>query len=269
MLAVLPLVATGCIEHLKHAVPFPREPVPTVEDVIAPLHERTTPVATLWLRGSAKLRMKYVPGWMHFDATILATPPDRLRLRAFRNAVLVYEILADEWGLRVHNAIDKRFYAGSHAFVRRSNVPWTGLASALLRDGLLVESSLLDRLKSGGTATVHRHWKTWELRIEDADGEVRARFDRVTRRVVALRCKPATGGRATRLKYGEMLEVGGVRLPRWVELDHGPSRIHARFDVSEADRPKVNIPGGFDPRVFRLEPPPGQRWLPLDQLRLR
>ena len=260
---ILLFLAAGCAGSLRPAGRLWREGTPTVEALVAPLRREAVPIETLWLRGRVTLRRRYLPGRLHCDVTVLAEPPDRLRLRAYRNVTIrVMDVLADARGVRIYDALENRYFAGGSEALPVSGLPWVDLAKALLQDGLLVEQAVLRRVDSATRAQVRRRWKTWEMRLEHAGECCLVRFDRATGRIVALSRTPARGGVAARLQYGDFLEVGGVQLPRRVELEYGRARV--RLDVFDDPAPKINVPGGFDPRVFQLEPPPGQRWLPLE-----
>jgi hypothetical protein len=257
------LTAWGCARPLAFISHFRRERPPTVESLTAPLRRRFRPVKTLWLRARVRVRQPGRPGQGIFDATILAEFPDLLRLRAYRNAtILVFDFLANEKELRLHDALSKQYYSADYETLRRSRSPWSGLTPSLLIQALLVDQTVLDRILSARSATVRRRWKTLEVSCETADGNVRIVFDRAGGQIVGLTYRSAAGGKPTRVDYGEMVDVEGVRLPRWVEVEHGPSRMRLRLDVLEY---KVNPP--LSPEVFAIRLPAGQSWWPLETLR--
>lgn len=270
-LALAVAVAGGCAPARTWLRPPCLEPAPAVEALVAPLRERARPVDTLWLRARVVARRQLRPGVQHFDATLLADVPDRLRLRAYRNAtILVFDALADEQGLRLRDAMNKRYYAGTYDELARARSPWAGLRPSFLLQGLLVEQSIVEWMAEAESATARRRWRGIELRLEVPDGRLRIRFDRAGREIVDVIHEPAAGGKASRLRYGPMFEVENVRLPAWIEIRHGPSRTRTRIELfrdpdNSEMAPKINP--RLQERVFTLRPPAGQPWLPLTTLK--
>jgi len=259
----LALSVAGCATSRGLLGPLQRAPAPTVEQLAAPLRERAKRIETLWMRARVSVRQSGRVGRGIFDATVLAQPPAHLRLRAYRSATIpVFDLLADAKGLRFHDTIENRYYAAEYGTLRRANSPWAGLSPSLLFQAVVVEQTILDRVASARSTRVRRRWKTIELRLESADDQLRVVFDRLGQRVVELTYEPASGEKPTWIRYGEMMESAGVRLPRRAEIKIGPSGMRMRLDISEY---KMNQT--FVPRVFSLDPPPGQRWLPLEMLR--
>jgi hypothetical protein len=261
--AVALLTACGCARPRAFLPPFRRAPAPTVESLLAPLRQRAAPISTLWLRAGVAIRQSGRPGKAIFNATILAQPPDRVRLRAYRNVtILVFDLLADARELRLHDTVEDRYYAADYSRLRQSNSLWAGFSPSLLIQALAVEQTVLDRAASARSATVFRRWRTLELRLDTAEDRMRVALDSAGRQIVGLAYERAAGGKPVQVRYGEMVEAGGVRLPRWIEVEIAATGTRMRLDVSEY---KVNQP--FDAKVFRLEAPPGRPWLPLENLK--
>lgn len=261
--ALLALGAWSCARPRGFIPSFRREPVPTPETLTAPLRERAKSIETLQCRARVSVWQPFRPGRRHFLALMVVRPPDQLRLRAYREGmILVFDLLADGEGLRLRDAIDKRYYAAGYERLRRSGSPWASISPSLLFQALAIEQTVLGRVASARSAKVRRRWKTINLDLETADGRVRIAFDRAGQRIVTLAYKGTASERWTRVRYGEMIEVEGVRLPRWAEIEHGPTRTRLRFDVLQY---KINR--SFRPEVFRLKAPADQPWLPLETLR--
>jgi hypothetical protein len=234
-----------------------------VEDLIAPLRERSKPIETLWLRARVAVRRSSYLGQGIFDATVLAQPPDRIRLRAYSSAtILMFELLADGKGLRLHDTIKDRYYAAEYGALRQANSLWAGFSPSLLIQALAVEQTVLDRATSARSASTYRRWKTIELRLESAEDRMCVDFDRTGQQIVGLTYERPSDKKPMRVRYGEMAAIAEVRLPRWVEIEIGSLRSRMRLDVFEY---KVNQP--FGPTVFSLEAPPGRTWLPLEILK--
>lgn len=264
-MAILLFSALGCARWGGLSVwPRPKEVV-TAETLAESLDDRAASVKSLWLRAKVIASKPGLPGKRHFEATILFESPDRLRLRAYRNnsAFLIFDLMADGWGLRLWNAADKSLYASSYERLRYVESEWAALDPVLFRNGVLVEKMLLETLASADDVRVRRRWKSYELRLEQPDAEIRARFDRASGRLVRLDYRPENDALRARLTYGDMIEVEGVRLPQWVEIEHKKTRTRLRLEVSEY---KVNRK--FSAEVFRPKWAIGaQSWFPLEALK--
>jgi hypothetical protein len=259
---LLLLCAGGCARPLAVISPFRPAP-PTVESLLAPLRQRSKPIETLWLRASVTVRQSGYLGKGIFAATVLAQPPDRLRLLAYRNATIrIFDLLADGKGLRLHDTVKDRYYAADYGALRQSQTMWAGFSPSLLIQALTVEQTVCERAASARSATIVRRWRTIELSLDGADDRVQVAFDRRGRQIVGLTHEPTPGQKSTRVRYGQMAETAGVWLPRWVELDIASTGTRMRLDVSEY---KVNQP--FGPAVFALNAPAGRSWLPLETLK--
>lgn len=255
------LSAWGCARPLGFVFPFRREPTPTVESLVGPLRQRSKPVETVLLRARVTVHQPGSVGKGTFDASVFVQPPDHFRLRAFQNvSFLVFDLLADADGLRLHDATEKRYYAATYDTLRKANSPWGGLTPSLLIRALTVEQAVLDGVALARSASVRRRWNTIELRLETAEEHIQVVFDRTGRQIVGLTHERATGEKPMRIQYGEMMEVEGVQLPRWAELRIDSSRLRMRLNVSEY---KINKTP--PPKVFSLEAPAGQPWLPLEK----
>jgi len=260
VVAALAVAAAGCAGRLKPAF-LTRPPAPTIEQLRVVLGERARPVRTLWIRGRVSIWQRGLPGRQHFEATILLEPPDRLRLRAYRNAtILIFDLLADGEGIRLHDIMEKSYYAADYATLRRSRSVWLWISPPVLSRALLADQTVLGDISSAHSVRIRRRWKTSEIRLERETGSERVFFDPRSERIVEIRYKAVSGGRALAIKYGESIEAEGFRLPRWIEITYGPLGLRLRLDVSQY---KVNR--AFRPEVFEMRPPPGETWLPLEK----
>lgn len=261
--AVSSLLA-GCAAKFRPGGLFRPGPCPTVEEIVAHLGQRSRPVRTLWLRGRVSMWQRGYPGRRHFEATILADVQQRrVRLRAYRNyTILIFEILADDWGLRFRDAVENRYYAASYERLRLAGSPWAGISPRLLIQALLVEQSVAENALQAEKATVRRRWGWLRMRLETSKARVRIRLDRAGDRILRMRYEPASDAGTVELRYGEMIEVEGVRLPRWAEIDYRPTHTRLRLDAWE-----YKVDRRFAPEVFMLNPPEGQGWLALEGLR--
>jgi len=263
IVALALLMAWGCAVPSRFRGPFRPAPTPTVEELVGPLRQRLQPVKTLRFKAQVSAWQSRRPGRLHFEALAGIEPPNQLRLRAYRSAtVTIFDLLANEKGLHLHDAVNNEYYAADYATLRRADSLWAAFTPSLLVQALTVEQSILERVASARAVSVHRHWGTFELRIENADGSARFFFDRKSRDLVSLIHEGAGSQGTTRLRYGKMVEVEGVRLPQWVEVDHRPTRIRLRLEITEY---KVNQ--SFPPGAFVLKAPAGKQWLPLETFR--
>ncbi len=238
-----------------------REPPPTVESLLGPLRARAQPVRTLWLRANAAVSRSRRPGKTIFQATLLAQPPDRLRLRAYRSStILVLDLLAEPSGLRVCDALQKRYYASDYETLRRAGSLWAAFSAPLLIQALTVESTVLDRAASARASRVRPHWTTFELTLDLPDGRACVFFRRSDFQIVSVVWEEPNGASA-RITYAAMREIDGIRLPERIDLRLDPAEMHLRLDVTEY---KVNA--DFDRRAFILQAPAGTPWLPLDKM---
>jgi hypothetical protein len=255
--AVLSLSLTGCAGLAVG--PFRRTPAPTLDELIAPLRQRAQPVKTLYVSSYVSARKRGLPGRLHFQAAIYGEVPSRLRLRGYRAETLIFQLLADERGIRLEKRMDRQYFFGSYDRIAKTLPILAGLSPGLLFKGLLFEQAVLDELAVARTVGVDRHWRSLELAIQTDRARVRAFFDRDGRQIRQLRYEPLSGERATRIDILETTTVQGLRLPRVVEILHGPSRTRLQIEVGEY---RVNPP--LDAKVFTLESPTGQ-WLPIEQ----
>ncbi|MCX8037291.1 MAG: DUF4292 domain-containing protein [Candidatus Sumerlaeia bacterium] len=259
--AVAQMLLSACAHWGRPPLWPRREPPPTVESLLAPLRARAQPVRTLWLRANATVSRTGRPGKAIFQATVLAQVPDRLRLRAYRNStILVLDLLADPSGLRVCDALQKRYYASDYETLRVAGSSWAGFSAPLLIQALTVEATVLDRAAVARASRIRRHWTTFELMLELPDGRARVFFRRNDLQIASVLWQEPDGA-TTRITYQAIREVDGVRLPERVDVRHDASEMHLRLDVTEY---KVNA--DFDPRAFVLQAPAGTAWLPLDKM---
>lgn len=259
---VLLALLCGCARPATLLSPFRREPLPTVESLIAPMRKRSNPVASLQFKARVTVWRSGRPGRQNFEALVGIRPPATARLRAYRNANQVFDLLADGEGLRLHDALGKAYYRADYASLQRADSLWAGVSSKRLIEALLVGPTVVSRASATDSTIVRRHWKTVEICLETSESRTRVFFNRATRQVVELIEEPKSGGSPTRVDYGEMAEIEDLLLPRWVQISHGPSRTVMRLEISDYAVDKV-----LGPRVFSLDLPAGQRWQPLEALR--
>jgi len=263
-LGLLLAVVGGCATPVGFIPSFRREPPPSVEDLVAPLRQRAKPAKTLWLESRVRARRPGRLGQGIFTSTILIERPDHLRLRGYRSATfMIFDLLADGEGMRLRDATQsdpaRQYYAATYERLRLANSSLAGLTPSLLISALMIEHTIVERVTSAQMVSVRRRWKTVEMRLETNDERIWVTFDRAGENILAVRYESAAGGRPTYLRYGEMVEADGLRLPQQLEIEHGQSRMRLRLEVRQY---KVNPT--FRPEVFMMEPPAGQSWLPLD-----